>query len=380
VHYSLNTRWTQVARAFAQSLGARLLLGINFEADSRAIAAREANAIVRGVGSGSIAALELGNEPELYGSFSWFRTSAGVPVLGRPRSYDLQDYIGDFGHLAAALPNVPIAGPSSGSAKYLAGVGDYLSHESRVRLVTVHAYPLRHCDHSPLPTIAALLAPGTTRALAAQIGADTSVAHRHGVALRLDETNSVSCGGYPPVSQSFGAALWALGDLFALDRASVDGVNFHTVPDDSQHLITTSQAGGKWTAAVQPEYYGLLAFAQAAPAGSRLIRVSGHVATGVQVYATAGNHQVHVVIINTSGRTRALHLRIPGSTGTIGRTTLSGRGLAAQGNVTLGGQSIDAATGALGGTPAASPVAWAGGSYPVSVPGASAVLLTASRQ
>ena len=243
-------------------------------------------------------------------------------VLGRPRSYDFQDYLGDFRHIAAALPNVPVAGPSSGSAKYLAGLGDYLSHEPRVRLVAVHAYPLRHCTHSQLPTIAALLAPETTRALAAKIGADASVAHRHGVALRLDETNSVSCGGYPPVSQSFGAALWALGELFALDRAGVDGVNFHTVPDDSQHLITTSQTAGKWTAAVQPEYYGLLAFAQAAPAGSRLIRVSGHLATGVQVYATAaGNHQVHVVIINTSGRTRALDLRIPGSTGPVSRST-----------------------------------------------------------
>jgi hypothetical protein len=80
VHLSLDTRWTQVARALAQSLGARLLVGINFEADSRVIAAREANSIVRGVGAGSIAALELGNEPELYGSFSWFRTPAGVPT------------------------------------------------------------------------------------------------------------------------------------------------------------------------------------------------------------------------------------------------------------------------------------------------------------
>ena len=381
VHYSLDSRWTQIARALAQSLGARLLVGINFEADSRVIAAQEANSIVRGVGAGSIAALELGNEPELYGGFSWFRTPAGGHVLGRPRSYDFQDYLSDFGRIAAALPNVPVAGPSSGSAKYLARLGDYLSHEPRVRLVAVHAYPLRHCTHSQLPTIAALLAPETTRALAAGIGAYASVAHRHGVALRLDETNSVSCGGYPPVSQSFGAALWALGELFALDRAGVDGVNFHTVPDDSQHLITTTETGGKWTAAVQPEYYGLLAFAQAAPAGSRLIRVSGHLATGVQVYATAAaNHQVHVVIINTSGGTRALDLRIPGTTGTVGRTALSGRGLTAQGNVTLGGQSIAPATGALGGTPAANAVTPVGGSYPVSVPGASAVLLTASRR
>ena len=186
VHYSLDTRWTQVARALARSLRARLLIGINFEADSRVIAAREANSIVRGVGSGSIDALELGNEPELYGGFSWFRTPAGVHVLGRPRSYSFQDYLSDFSHIAAALPHVPIAGPSSGSAKYLAGLGDYLSHEPRVRLVAVHAYPLRHCTHSQLPTIAALLAPETTSALAARIGAYASVAHRHGVALRLD--------------------------------------------------------------------------------------------------------------------------------------------------------------------------------------------------
>ena len=72
IKYSLNQRWMQVAQSLAKSLGARLLLGVNFEADNRRIAAAEASAMTARIGARSILAFELGNEPELYGSFSWY--------------------------------------------------------------------------------------------------------------------------------------------------------------------------------------------------------------------------------------------------------------------------------------------------------------------
>ena len=67
--YALTPGWTAVTRALARALGARLILGINLEADSTAVAGTEADALVAGIGRGRIEALELGNEPELYGSF-----------------------------------------------------------------------------------------------------------------------------------------------------------------------------------------------------------------------------------------------------------------------------------------------------------------------
>ena len=58
----------QIARArdLAVSAGARLILGVNLEADNPVIAAAEAGHLLDGIGRRRIAALEVGNEPELY--------------------------------------------------------------------------------------------------------------------------------------------------------------------------------------------------------------------------------------------------------------------------------------------------------------------------
>src|SRR6201999_2708955 len=108
-------------------------------ADNRTLAAAEASAMVQRVGSGLVDALELGNEPELYGSFGWYASAAGKPVLGRPRDYDPTAFRRDYSSFAPHLPDVRLAGPSSGAAEWLAGLGSFLRAEPRVRLVTVHA-------------------------------------------------------------------------------------------------------------------------------------------------------------------------------------------------------------------------------------------------
>src|SRR5207302_1443196 len=82
---------------------ARLILGINLEADSTRLAATEARTIVDGLAPGAVEALELGNEPELYGSFGWYRTADGVEVPGRPRDYDFQKFTNEFSRFGAAV-------------------------------------------------------------------------------------------------------------------------------------------------------------------------------------------------------------------------------------------------------------------------------------
>ncbi len=378
VKYDLDGTWASVARAVARALGARLIVGVNFEADSRRVAKMMGDQIVDRIGAGSIEALELGNEPELYASFSWYRAPDGQGVRGRPPGYGFGAYLSDYANVASVLPQVRLAGPSSGSPVYLNHLGQFLSHERRVGLVTIHAYPLKYCVPSQRPTIAQLLAPSTASAVAAQTAAYAAIAHRHSLALRVDEMNSVSCGGYKPVSYSFGAALWALEQLFELDRAGVDGVNFDTVPNTIQHLIGVSDSAGKWSATVEPEYYGLLSFAQAAPAGSRLVPIGRGIPAGVQAFATvAPGGQVHVVLINVSNTTRSVQLRLPGAAATTSATLtrLAAPGLASTSGVTLGGQAIDPATGELAGTSTATTISPSGGTYAVSVPGGSAAIL-----
>ena len=114
VHYSLTPQWLAVTRELTQSLDARLILGINFEADSDVLARTEASALMRGVGPRSVVALELGNEPELYHSFGWYRGPNGQEVTGRPADYDFDMFEREFTSVASALRGVPVAGPTTG--------------------------------------------------------------------------------------------------------------------------------------------------------------------------------------------------------------------------------------------------------------------------
>ena len=146
VRYVLTPRWLAVTRATALALNARLILGINLEADSGTIAGAEARALLRGLGRGLVAGFELGNEPEVYGTIGWYTNAAGVGVAGRPPSYDLDSYVADYAKISSSLPrNVPLAGPASGAPLWKAGLRAFLLANPRVRTATFHWYPLRRC-------------------------------------------------------------------------------------------------------------------------------------------------------------------------------------------------------------------------------------------
>ncbi len=182
VKYSLNRQWLQVAQSLTQAINGRLILGINLEANSRPVAAGEAQAFTSGIGRQAIAALEIGNEPELYGSFSWYKNAAGQHVTGRPRGYNFTDYLHDYSSFAAALPGLPLAGPSSGGPAILSQLGAFLRHEPRVKLVTLHAYPLKHCTRANHVSISQLLSDAASSGLAAGIAKFVGVARGHGAA------------------------------------------------------------------------------------------------------------------------------------------------------------------------------------------------------
>ena len=148
-------------------------------------------------------------------------------------------------------------------------------------------------------TIDQLLANSASAGLADSVARYAGIAHAHHVPLRIDEMNAVSCGGVRGVSDTFASALWALDTLFEFSRVGVDGVNFHTVPNTINELISAEDSGGRWHSLVHPQYYGMMMFAQATPPGSRLLGVSGANRGSLHVWATrATNGQVHVVMID----------------------------------------------------------------------------------
>ncbi|MBV8217110.1 MAG: hypothetical protein JO325_01490, partial [Solirubrobacterales bacterium] len=374
VTFDLNHQWLAVTRALAQRLAAHLILGVNLEQDSPQLAAAEARALIDGVGRPSVRALELGNEPDLYPAFPWYR-SAGHAVFGRSRNYDESEYIHDFDGLSGALPPVPLAGPSLSGRQWTQGLGQFLAAEPHLGLVTLHRYPLQICltprTSARYPTVARLLSPATSTGLADSFAPYVSLAHAHGLSLRVDELNTVSCGADPAVSESFASALWALDTLFGLASVGVSGVNVHTFPGAGYELFRITQSGGRWQAAVAPEYYGLLMFARAAPAGSHLLRVSSAGVSGVSVWATrATNGTVRVVLANEGASARKVAVRVPGTFKTATLARLTAPSASATSGVTLGGQSFGAqtATGVLAGPSQRAPVSGNGGRYAVTLP------------
>lgn len=383
IRYTLGERWIRPTRMVATALRARLILGIDLEANSAAAASTEASALIGGFGRARVAALELGNEPELYPSWGWYRTPDGREVPGRPKSYDFSAYTRNFASVASSLPHAPLAGPAIGAPWWMRHVGQFIAAEHRLSLVTLHRYPLQRCfmpAASPLyPTIHNLLSPAASAGLAQSVAPYVRLAHGHGLRLRIDELNSVSCGGAPGVSDSFASALWALDAAFQMARVGVDGINVHTFPGARYQLFRFRRRRGTWTARVFPEYYGLMMFAQAAPPGSRLLHISGAGAAGVNAWATrAPDGTTRVVMINAAAaRSRLVALRVPGSGGVATLDRLSAPGLAARTRVTIGGQTFGShtTTGVPSGSEKLTSITPARGEYVVRLPAASAALL-----
>lgn len=249
---------------------------------------------------------------------------------------------------------------------------------SRLRLVTVHAYAMKDCSGVAHLSVSQFFTPASIQGLGDVIHVMVKAAAGHGKPLRVDEINGVSCGGERGLSNSFGEALWALNVLPALWRAGVQGVNFQTIDGNLNQMITARHSAAGWSVSVEPEYYGLLAFADAVPAGSHLLRTPNPGLADFYEFAVrAPDRTVRVVLTNVGSGARTIGVKAPGTRGTGSLSLLSARSLGATGGTTLAGQRLSARTGQLTGTPELTPVMPnAKGVYAVSVPAHAAAILT----
>lgn len=385
ISYRLTDGWLRTTQALAADLQARMILGINLEAGRPAIAAAEGRALLQGIGRRYIQAFEIGNEPDLYRVFPWYRDRRGHLHWSRTHHYGPNNYIQEFSRWRRALPNVPLAGPATSGPSWMGKLGKLISAQRRsLKLVTYHHYALRACITDPnasgFPSIPNLLADGSSAGLARGLARFVSVAHAHRLPFRLTEFNSASCQGAKGVSDTFASALWALDALFNLASVGVDGVNFHMLPGSHYELFTVSHSlSGAWQAFVHPEYYGLLMFSQAFPPGARLLNVSAP-SGPVKIWATQGTDgTIRATLINKDpSAEHDVQLQVAGASGPGALEMLSAPGVSATSEVTIGGQSFgdETATGVLPGPPNTTPVAPVGQTYTVALPPGSAALLT----
>jgi len=385
LRFQVTGAWLRVAHAVAAALDAETILDVNMAAGYPALARAEATAMRAVVGPRYIAAFEIGNEPDVYGFLPWYPAPGGAALLARPQAYAMRDYLAQFSTFRRTLGAGPVAGPAFAGFSWMSQLAAFLASEPGLALVTFHQYPLWACQRNPnaanFPSIVNVLRPSSSDGLAAQIAPFAALAHHTGLRFRLDELNSAACTGRRGVSDTFAAALWSLDTLFALAAAGVDGVNIHTLPGAAYAPFSFEHRGGRWSATVQPLYYGLLAFTRAFPAGARLLRVSAP-AGPVKVWATtAPDGHVRVVLINEQASAAAtFHLRLAGAATPLSEQALRAPSLQSSAGVTLGGESFAANT-SSGELPASSAsiaklTASASGFYDIHVPPASALLLT----
>lgn len=392
----LNSAWTAAARTLARSLDARLMLGLNLEANRTRIPAQEGRRLLAGVGARYVSSFALGNEPELYRFTPWYRVVNGHPVpwysktgqrvFSRPPMYDPLAFTAEFGRMIGLPSRVPIAGPETGNPDWMLAFTHFVSPRSRVRTLTFHGYGTNACIHAPTnpgyPTIPHLLSSYASRSLLAGFAGSLALAHHDGASFRLDEMGSVTCNGWPGVSNTMASALWAMDALFYLARSGVDGVNLHSYPNSTNGLFDFQRSRGGWRAVVHPLYYGALMFARAAPPGSRLLQIAAASQEQVRTWATLGSdHEVRVLLINdslTAGTRVVVHAPTGYGSNPAALQRLSAPSAAATRDVTLGERQFGStSTGVL--APAiAQTVKAAAGTYSVALPPSSAALLVLS--
>jgi hypothetical protein len=383
--YRLGPRWLARLAWVARVSRAPVTVGVNLAAGDPARALAFARALRAALPSRALRTIEIGNEPDLYTRRLSFRAGrVVVRRIARRARYDQSRYAADVRRYVALLsPGLgrrpALAAGDFGGVGWDAVLTPLLRAErGRIGALSAHAYPLNGCPyHAPrAPQLRRLLSAAASRELAAGVARMVAIGHRAGVAVRVTEMNSATCGGVPGISDTFASALWAPDALFAMARAGVTGVDLHSWPGapDAPFAFSTERGGGT-RAQARPLFYGLLLFAIAVGHDSRLLPAQASGDGAVHAWATLTRiGGVHLVVVNASAARVIVALRGAGARHAALRL-MRGPGLLAHAGVTFAGRAIGA-DGRLHGRDRAVAIAPRAGRYTFALPAASAGLVT----
>jgi hypothetical protein len=383
--FELDDQWMAQLAALVRRDDLHVMLGLNMAVHSPQMAADFAKAARAALPRRSIVGLDVGNEPDLYylqPALQKERVASTLPSTAPDwtHGYSPADYRRDYDEyarvLTAQVPGIPLAGPDTVSSvlDWVTALGG-LGAESP-ELITTHRYPSSTCA-PPLsnyyPSMRSFLGEGGSFGLAKTVIPTLTFARRHDMRVRINEINTVSCGGVPGVTNTFATALWTPDALFEMINTGASGVNWETRPDNGNapfHPI----AGG---IDPLPELYGLATFAQMIGPRPRLVatKLVGPVDLHLKAWAVSSSNGLRILLINKGPRgvITTLHLGPTPSRAKVrwlwAAATNSVRG------ITLGGQGIGADA-RWHGRPRQTTTARRHGIFSLTVPGYSAALLT----
>jgi hypothetical protein len=329
-----------IARLAARS-GWPILLTIGLTHFEPAAAAREAAAAKAALGT-SLEAIELGNEPNGY-ALHGFRSEPWTFV-----QYEAE--IAAYrGAIEAAAPGIPVAGPDvSGSGAFETwGLGEVVNE--RPTLLTGHHYPLG-CEELPPPTVTRLLSARVQRREGSSLARYMAISRASEIPFRLDETNTVSCGGVAGISNAFASALWAVGYLTQAMSMGTSGINVQGNPSNCNGYTPlcapTPEALATGALGAQPEWYALLLLK--ALVGDRPLQTStsSRGRPNVQVTALLGaDGTLHFVVVDDDppgARRLAVRVRVGGGFGGASILSLTAPSPTSLSGVRLAGRAVSA--------------------------------------
>ncbi|KAH7882118.1 glycoside hydrolase family 79 protein [Phlebopus sp. FC_14] len=217
--------------------------------------------------------LQAANEPDLYPSHGH-----------RPKTYGPSDYKAEVGQLIDAMnadSNIPnkdlLIGPNIADVWQPQDVWDTgfaVDYNQNLAALAVERYPTDNCyalygigsprdGQDEFPNF---LTHQAGQHLVSQYLSSTAYAQSVGKPFIMFETNTASCGGFPGLSDSFGAALWAIDYALQMAYGNFTGALFHVGGQSDYYNpftppVTNQSTFHQWT--IGPIYYSALFVAEA---------------------------------------------------------------------------------------------------------------------
>lgn len=366
------TRTVEPLAELAQAENVKFILGVNLGSNEVSLAQQQASIIAANLPLSSLDAIEIGNEPDGYATNGY-----------RPSSYGYPEFLSQFGQWSSAVTSVseshiPVSGPTLGGGGWMGDAQSSVQdNELHANMITQHKYVACYYAANPLPANILLQPASSTTSMNYLLSTYIPAAHAAHVPLRVSEMNSICNGGQLGVSNSFSSALWAIDTMFEYAKLGLDGVNWNSNVDDGPYDLFhfTSPTPAYYLLGVNPLYYGLLFFADAAGGNSHLLTSTTLTNANLKVWATSNDQgHAHLVIINkeftASGNAR---ITLSGySKGTV--SDLTAPNYLSTNQVTLAGQTFDGSKdGTLQGARQTETVYPVNGVWSIHVPAMSAV-------
>ena len=389
VEVDLGTLARDSIAGFERATRAPLIVDLNFAADRVAYARDWARALMPALPRGTLEALEIGNEPDVYATG---RPFGNLPRT-RPAGYSFGRYARELAPFTRALRRLAghprLAAPSTCCGRWDARTAALVrSQHGRLGLLSFHAYATNACPNATARdrvTTGNLLSDATFRRIGARLAVIRAQARRAHRRVRITETNSAACSGRAGITDTYAASLWMADWLFLMAAQGFEGVNVHTAGNYTPFVF--GYATDHFVGMAKAPYYGMLLFSRAIAGHARLLirttlteRTRDH--APVHVWATADRHgHARIVVVNKDQhRSGDAVVTVRDGAGPAQLERLTAPSLDARTGIALGGLSIPDGTadGRIAGTRVAETVTPAGHTYRFAMPPASAALLTVS--